>query len=279
MNRSGSNLLAALAAALLVLLVGCSSSTPTTEEAPSPTAEATSPSEPAQPDQPDADAAEPDARTEAEIEPQPFIPAGPVGGADAYNELVSRLEDDVPPELRGQVPWPDLRNPNPIITQIEIFELWIWMAENHPEPRLVEMMAAPDSPSRSTIVGIFGSIQADNAFEVRTGGGYQAFDHRVVTFESAGLPLWLGRDVPEDAVVVYYTDQSGPVQVFDQDSGELRLTQDPVSPRDWLSIMVPTDAGWQLWRDQLIEPGDPELQTPDVPPPPGLGDQERTPEL
>ena len=100
----------------------------------------------------------------------------------------------------------------------------------------------------------------------------------VVTFESAGLPLWLGRDVPDDAVVVYYSDNSGPTEVTDRDTGEVLAVLPGVQTRTWLSIMVPTDVGWQLWRDQLLDASN-GLEVPDVPPPPGRSDAERTPEV
>ena len=211
-------------------------------------------------------------------DPVPFQPAGAVGSAEAYSELLSDLANDVPAELQDEIPWPDLRNPDPIVVQIEIFDLWIWMAEHHPEPALVEVMAAPGSPSREEIVSIFGSQQSAGTLRHREGAPYVAYDHQVITFASAGLPLWLARDVPEDAVVVYYSDKSGGVTVTDRETGEVLNVTPAVDERAWLSIMVPTDVGWQLWRDQLIEPNDAELQTPEVPPP-GESDDRRKPEL
>ena len=139
-------------------------------------------------------------------------------------------------------------------------------------------MSAPLSPSRESIVSVFGELRANNIFEQRRSQPYRSFDHQVVTFESAGLPLWLGRDVPSDAVVVYYSDASGPVHIVDQTTGVTALIQQSAPPRAWLSIVVPTDVGWQLWRDQLIEPNDSELQTPEIPPP-GSDVTTRPPEL
>lgn len=212
-------------------------------------------------------------------EPVPYIPADSPGSAQDYAELIAELENEVPADLRSQVPWPDLRNPNPIVAQQDIFELWIWMAANHPNPDLVEIMAAPGSPSREEVVSVFGRIDRSGNLETRTGAPYVAFDHVVVTFESSGLPLWLARDVPEDAVVVYYSDQSGPTTVTNRETEEVVDVRPPVSRRAWLSIMVPTDVGWQLWRDQLIEPNDAELETPDVPPPPSQTDERPNPEV
>jgi len=230
--------------------------------------------------------ADPDQRAEADDttpgttpspEPVPYIPAGSPGSAQSYAELIVDLESEVPAELRGQVPWPDLRNPNPIVAQQEIFELWIWMAATYPNPDLVAVMTAPGSPSREEVVSVFGKIDGSGNLETRTGAPYVAFDHVVVTFASAGLPLWLSRDVPEDAVVVYYSDQSGPTTITNRETGEIIEVRPQVGTRAWLSIMVPTDVGWQLWRDQLIEPNDPELQTPDVPPPPAETDDRPSP--
>ena len=259
----------------LCLLAGCTGQAELTESpaAATPTAAATVPTvEATSPEQPGG----PDA---AKSEPVPYIPAGKPGSADDYIELITRLEQLVPAALRNEVPWPDLRNPNPIVAQIEIFNLWIWMGANLSEPQLVEVMAAPGSPSRELVVSVFGEIERAGIFEIRNGQQYEAFDHLVVTFESAGLPMWLARDVPADAVVIYYSDSSGPVDIVDQDTGAILEVQPGFPSRTWLSIMVPTDVGWLLWRDELIEPSDSELEVPDIPPPPGADEDQRTPEV
>lgn len=200
-------------------------------------------------------------------DPVPFVPAGRPGTAEAYDELIARARAEIPPELRAGVPWPDLRDPDPVVAQQAIFDMWLWMAENYPEPVLVEVLAAPGSPSSGEVSAQFGFIDAANELEIRLDPGYRAFGQVVVTFESAGLPLWLTRDVPGDAVVVYYEDNSGPTEVRDRDSLEVLETRASTPTRTWLSIMVPTDAGWRLWRDELIEPNDPELEVPDIAPP------------
>lgn len=201
-----------------------------------------------------------------EPDPVPYRPAGPVGSAEAYSALIAEIEVELPAAIRSEVPWPDLRNPDPAQVQVEIFDLWIWVIENHPDPVFARAMSAPDSPSREETTGVFGEIRADNELHIREGAPYVAFDHRVVTFESAGLPLWLGRDVPDDAVVVYYQDESGPTTIRDRDSGATIGSYGGPGARQWLSIMVPTDAGWMLFRDQLIERGS-DLQVPPLPSP------------
>ena len=211
-------------------------------------------------------------------EPVPFRPAGPVGDADAYAALIDELAAELPADLRREVPWPVLRNPDPVQAQLGIFGLWIWMAENHPEPLLAPAMGAEGSPSRAEIAAIFGEQLLNDELIIREQQPYRAFDHRVVTFESAGLPQWLARDVPDDAVVVYYQDESGPTTVRDRTTGSVIDRWDGVGARQWLSIMVPTDVGWLLYRDQLIEPGNIELPVPDQAPP-APGDSRRTPEV
>lgn len=235
-------------------------------EAPSPTPDAATPeprtSEPAVPDP-----STPAAPETPEVEPVPFRPAGPIGTVEAYDALIAEIEAELPADIRAKVPWPDLRNPDPAQVQVEIFDLWIWVIENHPDSVFAQAIGAPGSPSREETAGVFGEIQFDNELHIREGAPYVAFDHRVVTFESAGLPLWLGRDVPADAVVVYYQDRSGTTTVRDRDTGEVLDLYGGAGARQWLSIMVPTEAGWMLFRDQLIERGDSELEVPPLPSP------------
>lgn len=276
----------------IALVAGCSSATPSAspaDEGPnagqgadgdSAAGADASPIAPAPTPDTSVDGEEPDPPAlEAEPVPVPFVPGGRPGSAVDYDAMVGRLEQLVPANLRNDVPWPDLRDPDPVVAQTEIFDFWIWMAANLTEPQLVEVMSAPNSPSRDTVVGVFGRLQRENVFEERNSQPYRAFDHRVITFESADLPLWLARDVPADAVVVYYSDNSGPVDIIDQESGALLAMEPGFPTRTWLAIMVPTDVGWQLWRDQLIDPSDDELRVPDVPPPPGDPEDTRKPEV
>lgn len=197
-------------------------------------------------------------------EPQRFVPSGLVGDAKAYDELIDELTQHVPAELRASIPWPDLRNPDPAEAQQDIFALWIWMLENHPEPRLIDALAAPDSPDRATVAGIFGDLNVSGQLIVRPGAPYRAYDHQAVTWESAGLPLWITRDVPEPAVVVYYSDDSGPSQRIDQATGFVVGESPSPGVRDWLAIMVETEVGWQLWQDVEIDPNDAELEMPNL---------------
>jgi hypothetical protein len=196
-------------------------------------------------------------------DPQRFVPSGRVGSEAAYNALIAELEPKIPAELRSSVPWPDLRNPDPAVAQLEIFAMWIWMQEHVPDPVLIDVLAARDGPTREEIASIFGELDRLNQIEVRPEAPYRAFDQRAVTHASAGLPLWLSRDVPDDAVVIYYSDNSGPVEVRDRDTGEVIERRAGIATRTWLSIMVPTEVGWLLWRDALIDPSNPDVEVPD----------------
>lgn len=205
---------------------------------------------------------------EPKPDPIPYRPGGPVGDAAAYDALIAELAATVPAELRNEVPWPDLRNPDPIIAQQDIFDLWIWMNENHPDPRLVDLIAPTGSPNRPGIVTTFATMFRDGLLAIRPTAPYRAYDQQAITFESAGLPLWLARDVPPGAAVIYYTDDSGPTETRRRLTGEVIDESPALPPRDWVSILVETEVGWLLWRDQLIEPGDAELNRPDTVPAP-----------
>jgi len=141
--------------------------------------------------------------------------------------------------------------------------MWIWMAANHPEPELVAALTAEGSPSRTSVAAIFGQLDDANQLQAREQQPYRAFDHRAMTFESAGLPLWLSRDVPADAVVLYYQDDAGPLTVRDRDTNEVIEVDSAIPTRQWLSIIVPTNVGWQLYRDILIDPSSTEFEVPE----------------
>lgn len=234
------------------------------------------------PDLPTDDQSDPDQNpavdSEPDVAPERFVPSGPVGDAEAYEQLIDQLAQELPAHLRDHVPWPDIGNPDPVVAQLAIFELWVWVTANHPAPDLARVMAVEASPSRDTVVEIFSRLRTENLLMVRPADPYRAFDHRAVTLESAGLPLWLTYDVPADAVVLYYQDQSGPAEFHDADTLEVLDRKPAIEARQWLSIMVPTEVGWQLYRDELIEPFDHELEVPDVGPP-APGTDSRKPQL
>ena len=152
------------------------------------------------------------------------------------------------------------------------------MAEHHPEPALAAIMAVEGSPGRQEIAGIFGEMKAADELHIREQAPYEAFDHRVVTLETAGLPLWLARGAPAGSVVVYYQDRSGPTTIRDRPSRELLGVIGEAPTRQWVAIIAPTDVGWLLYRDQLIDPGDPELEVP-APTPPRDDAERRLPEV
>lgn len=198
--------------------------------------------------------------------PVPYIPAGRVGDQQAYDDLIARLSLELPDDLAASAPWPDLRHADPTVAQRQIFAFWIWVTENAPQSVLADAIVHPDGPARPYPVQVFAELQSNGHLERRPNGTYEVLDQTVATFESTDLPLWLARNVPEPAVVVWYNDRSGPVQTID-DQGRVVTESLPTPLRDWLAIMVQTDVGWLLWVDELIDISETELQRPDLPAP------------
>lgn len=198
---------------------------------------------------------------------RPFVPGDAPGTAANYDALVSELTELVPQELQNQVPWPRLRDVDPTVAQRDIFALWTWMAEHLPEPAFVDLLAHPDGPGRAEVATLFGRLNQQRFRHVRQAPGYQVTDQRSVEFGTADLPIWFTRDVPEGAVLIWYTDQSTAMTVIDEDDN-IVSEAGAVPPRDWVAILVPSDIGWLIWRDELIEPGESDFTYPAVELPP-----------
>lgn len=192
----------------------------------------------------------------------PYVPGAAPGTGSAYSELVAELALLLDPDLRAAAPWPRLRDPDPQIAQIEIFEFWVWMAEFAPLPELVDVLAHPESPSRAEIVTVFSDLEARNHRERRLGAGYRVTQQQTALVDGTDLPLWFVRGAPDGSVVIWYSDQSGPLEILQADTGETLMSQPGTPLRDWVAILAPSDVGWQLWRDHLIEPGDQDFTTP-----------------
>ncbi len=164
------------------------------------------------------------------------------------------------------VPWPDLRNPDPVAAYRSDARFQGWMARNNPTPTLVEAYTAPGSPERDFDLELFGVL---NSFDLRVGPADPPYSMRVedlVHPAATGITDALLAQVPEGSAAVVYWDSVGPSDIFTAD-GQF-WSSDPgwTELGPWVAIMAPTDVGWQVWWDELTEP-----------PPPGSRQQRGSP--
>ena len=205
---------------------------------------------------------------EPRIVPPLELPSAAPGSDEAAAALIEDLERFVTPEqLAEGVPWPDLRNPDPIASYRSDAAFQNWMATTNPTPSLVEAYTAPGSPERGFDLELF---EFRNGLDLRSGPANPPYSMRVVELvhpAATGITDALLAQVPEGSAAVVYFDSVGSSDTFTADGRFFSTDPGWSEVGPWVAIMAPTDVGWQVWWDELTEP-----------PPPGSRDQRGTPQ-
>ena len=257
---------------LLVLLLGGAACTPTTSEVTSDEPVGITPEVPA-PASPgpsfDDPSAGPDRATDEPRQVPPLdFPAVAPGTDAAADELLDELDRFITPAQRSAgVPWPDLRNPDPVAAYQAAANFQNWMSENNPTPSLVEAYTAPMSPERGFDLLMF---EERNAFDLRSAPASPPYSLRVedlVHPAATGITDALLAQVPEGSAAVVYWDSVGSTDIFTADGRYWSTSPGWAEVGPWVAIMAPTDVGWQVWWDELTDP-----------PPPGSREQRGVPQ-
>ena len=159
--------------------------------------------------------------------------------------------------MAAGVPWPDLRNPDPIASYQSDAEFQNWMSENNPTPTLVEAYTAPNSPERRFDIDLFAfRFEQD----LRSGPADPPYSMRVeelVHPAATGINDALLAQVPEGSAAVVYWDSQGRSDTFTADGQFWGSDEGWPDTGPWVAIMAPTDVGWQVWWDELTDPPPP----------------------
>ena len=205
---------------------------------------------------------------EPRVVPPLELPSAAPGTDEAAAALIEELERFITPEqMADGVPWPDLRNPDPIGSYQSDAAFQNWMAANNPTPSLVEAYTAPGSPERGFDLELF---EFRNDLDLRSGPASPPYSMRVVELvhpAATGITDALLAQVPEGSAAVVYFDSVGPSDTFTADGRFFSTNPGWVEVGPWVAIMAPTDVGWQVWWDELTDP-----------PPPGSREQRGTPQ-
>lgn len=193
--------------------------------------------------------------------PPLVLPAMPPGTDEAYDALIAELERFVTDEqLAAGVPWPDLRNPDPIAAYRSCAEFQGWMAENNPTPILVEAYTAPGSPERAFDLDLFSTMAANDLVATPSVPPYSMDVHGLVHPAATGITDALLARVPDGSAAVVYYDSVGIRQLVRPDGSVFSIQGGWVDEGPWVAIMAPTEVGWQVWWDELTETPPPSLQ-------------------
>lgn len=255
-------------AALVLLLAACRSSAPTETTADDPGASTAVP-EPEPGGSFDDPSAGPDRAPDEPREVPPLtLPSSAPGADEAAQALIEGLDRFLTDEQRSEgVPWPDMRNPDPVAVYRSDADFQRWMSENNPTPSLVDAYTAPGSPERDFDLEIFGQM---SSLDLRAGPATPPYSMRVeelVHPAATGITDTLLAQVPEGSVAIVYWDSVGPSDTFTADGRYFGSDEGWVDVGPWVAIMAPTEVGWQVWWDELTEP-----------PPPGSRQQRGTPQ-
>jgi len=255
-------LLGVTALVLALFLSACPS--PTENTADDPGATTAIPEVPAEsteglPDAFDDPSAGPDRQpNEPRKVPPLVVPRIAPGTDEAAEALIADLERFVTADqLAAGVPWPDLRNPDPIAAYESASEFQGWMLRNNPTPSLAEAYTAPGSPERELDQAMF---DFQNSLELRQEIANPPYSLRVeelVHPAATGITDTLLNDVPEGSVAVVYFDSIGTKDTFTVDGQYWGTTDGWTNVGPWVAIMAPTDVGWAIWWDELTEPPPP----------------------
>jgi hypothetical protein len=192
------------------------------------------------------------------------LPATAPGTDAAAAELLKDLERFITAEqLAAGVPWPDLRNADPVAVYQSDAAFQNWMSANNPTPSLVEAYTAPASPERDFDLELFGLRKS---FDLRSGPATPPYSMRIedlVHPAATGITDALLAQVPPGSAAVVYWDSVGPSDTFTGDGQFWGTNEGWTEVGPWVAIMAPTDVGWQVWWDELTEP-----------PPPGSREQQ-----
>lgn len=258
--RSATAFTRLVAAALLCALfaIGCRTST-TDDSQPADEDQGAQDEAAAQP-QPDPGSDEPGGNGDEEprLVPPLVLPAGAPGTDEAAEALLAELDRFITDEQReAGVPWPDLRNPDPVAVYRTDATFQQWMSENNPTPSLVEAYTAPSSPERGWDLEMFDFL---NTLDLRAGPSDPPYSMRVedlVHPAATGITDTLLAAVPEGSAAVVYWDSVGASDTFTAEGQYWSSDPGWVDVGPWVAIMAPTDVGWRVWWDELTEPPPP----------------------
>lgn len=191
------------------------------------------------------------------IVPPLVLPNGAPGTDAAAEELFDELSRFLTPEQAAAVPWPDLRNPDPVEVYQSASVYQNWMSENNATPSLTEAYTAPNSPERSFDIAMFDDYTANSVLDGPSTPPYSMRIEDLVHPAATGITDELLAQVPEGSAAVVYWDSVGTTDRFTTEGQyfDTRTGWTDVGP--WVAIMAPTDVGWQVWWDELTEPPPP----------------------
>jgi len=173
----------------------------------------------------------------------------------AIASIVEELRLPYPDIVDADVPIPDLTNPDPVVAVEELNRFVQWIDANYPANQWNQLIAYPESPAQDLSELVNETLYFEQRRLVRNGDPWVYHGGEVVEISSLDLPADTLEGIPATAVGVLYRSSSGPIDVFEVETGNILDTLDGYEQAQDLTILVPTITGWTFWQTLLDFPG------------------------
>jgi len=181
--------------------------------------------------------------------------SGRVGSRDALEAAIASIVEELrlpyPDIVDADVPIPDLTNPDPVVALEELSRFVQWIDANYPANQWTPLTAYPDSPEQDLYELVNETLYFEQRRLIRNGDPWVYHGGEVVDLSTLDLPADTLEGIPATAVGVLYRSSSGPIDVFEVETGNILDTLDGWTQRQSLAVLVPTLTGWTFW-DTLL---------------------------
>lgn len=175
-----------------------------------------------------------------------------VGSPEAKDALIEAIVAEVGEDNLGgreNVPFLDINHPDPLVAMQSIIAFDSWVITTWPDPPMVEIYTADESPGRNAYARGVSSIFKGGSRIVYLGSPYTAVDYRVVDASEA-LTEEVMADLPRGAVAIAYESSSGPFEVRRVEDETVDASSEGWETRTVVTVLVPTSLGWQIWFEE-----------------------------
>ncbi|MBK5268224.1 MAG: hypothetical protein JJE47_12395 [Acidimicrobiia bacterium] len=190
--------------------------------------------------------------TTATLSPPTTISPETVGSPAALEALIDEVVAEVGEANLGgreNIPFLDINNPDPIAAMKSIIAFDVWVITTWPDPPMVNVYTVDGSQARNLYSRGANSFFKGGSRVVYLEQGYRAAGYHVASPEEVLSPEVV-ESLPSGAVAISYTSSSGPFEVRRVDDESTDASSDGWPSRPVVTVIVPTNYGWQVWYEQ-----------------------------
>ena len=174
-----------------------------------------------------------------------------VGDPAALAALVTQINTDFI-GYEGEIPIPDLTNPDPLVGLEEIERFEIWTATNVISTEWYGIHFCPASPALEESQNVALNFQANN-WILQTTESYQFLNPTLISLSDPAVARDIADGAPAGARAIIFEDILPSFDLLDLDDGSIVQTFPATAPTLRVAVVVPTEHGWQLYYESKVE--------------------------